>query len=133
MEVTAHYSDGKEEVLPEGSYTVAGYAADKVGKQTITVTYKDQTATFVVTVKEASKPVDPENPDGGNGGNGDSGNSGTPGQKPGTPNGKPAGQNQTSGKAAKTGDAADMTVYVFGMMAALVAGGVMLKRRKEQE
>ena len=54
MEVTAHYSDGKEEVLPEGSYTVAGYDADKVGKQTITVNYhKDQTATFVVTVKRS--------------------------------------------------------------------------------
>ena len=131
MEVTAHYSDGKEEVLPEGSYTVSGYDANKVGKQTITVTYKDQTATFDITVKEDSKPVDPENPDGGNG---DSGNSGTPGQKPGTPDGKPAGQTQKPNKVPKTGDAADMTVYVFGVMAALVAGGWMLKsRRKERE
>ena len=130
MEVTAHYSDGKEEVLPEGSYTVSGYDAQQVGEQTITVTYKDQTATFDVTVKEDSKPVDPENPDGGNG---DSGNSGTPGQKPGTPDGKPAGQTQKPNKVPKTGDAADMTVYVFGVMAALVAGGVMLKRRKERE
>ena len=123
MEVTAHYSDGKEEVLPEGSYTVSGYDANKVGKQTITVTYKDQTATFDVTVKEASKPVEPGKPDGGN-----------QGQKPGTPDGKPAGQDQKPNKVPKTGDAADMTVYVFGMMAALVAGGWMLKsRRKEQE
>lgn len=123
MEVTAHYSDGKEEVLPEGSYTVAGYDANKVGKQTITVTYKDQTATFDVTVKEASKPVEPGKPDGGN-----------QGQKPGTPDGKPAGQDQKPNKVPKTGDVADMTVYVFGMMAALVAGGWMLKsRRKEQE
>ena len=123
MEVTAHYSDGKEEVLPEGSYTVAGYDANKVGKQTITVIYKDQTATFDVTVKEASKPVEPGKPDGGN-----------QGQKPGTPDGKPAGQDQKPNKVPKTGDAADMTVYVFGMMAALVAGGWMLKsRRKEQE
>ena len=123
MEVTAHYSDGKEEVLPEGSYTVAGYDANKVGKQTITVTYKDQTATFDVTVKEASKPVEPGKPDGGD-----------QGQKPGTPDGKPAGQDQKPNKVPKTGDAADMTVYVFGMMAALVAGGWMLKsRRKEQE
>ena len=123
MEVTAYYSDGKEEVLPEGSYTVAGYDANKVGKQTITVTYKDQTATFDVTVKEASKPVEPGKPDGGD-----------QGQKPGTPDNKPAGQDKKPNKVPKTGDAADMTVYVFGMMAALVAGGWMLKsRRKEQE
>lgn len=53
-------------MLLEGSYTVSDYDANKVGKQTITVTYKDQTAAFAVTEKEVSKPAAPEKIGGGN-------------------------------------------------------------------
>jgi DUF1680 family protein len=51
IEVTATYDDGTTEVLTDG-YEVSGYDADKIGEQTITVSYDGLSATFTVTVKE---------------------------------------------------------------------------------
>ena len=52
--VTAVYSDGttKEISYGEGGYTVSGYDANKVGKQTITIIYGGKTAEFEVTGRE---------------------------------------------------------------------------------
>jgi len=46
--VTANYTDGSSAVITD--YTVSGYNALKYDAQTITVTYKEFTATFTVTV-----------------------------------------------------------------------------------
>ena len=47
--VTAIYKDGSSEVITDG-YTVSGYDAKTLGKQTVTVTYRGVTATFEVNV-----------------------------------------------------------------------------------
>ena len=47
--VTAIYKDGSSEVITDG-YTVSGYDAKTLGKQTVTVTYRGATATFEVNV-----------------------------------------------------------------------------------
>lgn len=49
LSVKAVYDDGTSTAITE--YSIAGYDQDKVGKQTITVTYNGKTATFSVTVK----------------------------------------------------------------------------------
>ena len=54
MKVVVTYVDGTEEEITEG-YEVSGYDADKVGEQTITVTYGKE-ATFTVTVIAAELP-----------------------------------------------------------------------------
>ena len=51
MVVTAQYSDGSTQIITEG-YTVTGFDNTTPGQQTITVTFKDKTATFMFTVKE---------------------------------------------------------------------------------
>ena len=54
MKVVVTYVDGTEEEITDG-YEVTGYDRDKVGEQTITVTYGKE-ATFTVTVKAAELP-----------------------------------------------------------------------------
>lgn len=55
LAVKAKYVDGTSaEVL---AYTVSGYDKTQTGKQTITITYMDKTATFDVEVKELSEIV----------------------------------------------------------------------------
>ena len=49
MVVTAHYSDGRTEVVSEG-YTVSTVDFKTVGEKTVTVTYQGKTATFTITV-----------------------------------------------------------------------------------
>lgn len=51
MSVKATYDDNQSEVIKSG-YSVTGYDKTKSGTQTITVTYRNQTATFDVTVAE---------------------------------------------------------------------------------
>ena len=51
MSVKALYDDNQSEVIKSG-YSVTGYDKTKSGTQTITVTYRNQTATFDVTVAE---------------------------------------------------------------------------------
>ena len=51
--VTAHYSDDSSKPITEG-YEVAGFDSSTAGEKTVTVTYEGKTATFKVTVKEAS-------------------------------------------------------------------------------
>ena len=51
MSVKAIYDDNQSEVIKSG-YSVTGYDKTKSGTQTITVTYRNQTATFDVTVAE---------------------------------------------------------------------------------
>ena len=54
MSVKAIYDDNQSEVI-KSDYSVTGYDKTKSGTQTITVTYRNQTATFDVTVKEVEK------------------------------------------------------------------------------
>ena len=56
MKVVAKYTDGTEKEITKG-YEVSGYNKDKIGSQTITVTYEDKSGTFEVTVKEETKPL----------------------------------------------------------------------------
>ena len=49
LEVKAWYSDGTFETLDPSEYSVSGYVSTP-GKHTITVTYKDKTATFEIEV-----------------------------------------------------------------------------------
>ena len=49
LKVMANYSDNTSNEVTE--YTVTGFDSDSVGQQTVTVTYKDMTATFTVTVR----------------------------------------------------------------------------------
>ena len=51
MSVKAIYDDNQSEVI-KSDYSVTGYDKTKSGTQTITVTYRNQTATFYVTVAE---------------------------------------------------------------------------------
>lgn len=51
MSVKAMYDDNQSEVI-KSDYSVTGYDKTKSGTQTITVTYRNQTATFDVTVAE---------------------------------------------------------------------------------
>ena len=51
MSVKATYDDNQSEVIKSG-YSLTGYDKTKSGTQTITVTYRNQTATFDVTVAE---------------------------------------------------------------------------------
>ena len=113
--VTAVYSDGTTKEIPygEGGYTVSGYDANKVGKQTITITYGGKTAEFEVTV-EKKQTTDPENP-----------------QKPNKPQ-KPSGS-QTGNKtdaAAKTGDQANMVLPAVGLLMAAALLLMAWKRRR---
>ena len=113
--VTAVYSDGTTKEIPygEGGYTVSGYDANKVGKQTITITYGGKTAEFEVTV-EKKQTTDPQNP-----------------QKPNKPQ-KPSGS-QTGNKtdaAAKTGDQANMVLPAVGLLMAAALLLMAWKRRR---
>lgn len=59
MKVEAVYHDNTtEDVTEKAEVKVTDFDSKKVGKQTITVTYEERTATFTVTVKEE----EPENP-----------------------------------------------------------------------
>jgi rhamnogalacturonan endolyase len=53
MVVKAVYTDGTSSEISSG-YEVSGYNSENLGSQTVTVTYKDKTATFTVEVTEAS-------------------------------------------------------------------------------
>ncbi len=56
MKVTARYKNGRTKVIAEG-YTVTGYDKDRLGEQTITISYTEKgvvkTAAFTVTVRSA--------------------------------------------------------------------------------
>lgn len=52
LEITAHLTDGTSKQV--NAYTLSGYDKDTIGTQTITVTYKNKTAEFDVTVKAIS-------------------------------------------------------------------------------
>lgn len=66
LKVTAVYNDGStEDVTDSAAVAKEGYDPNKVGEQTITVTYGDKTGEFTVTVKEKTTPIDPEQPDTG--------------------------------------------------------------------
>jgi hypothetical protein len=49
LKVMANYSDNSSSAVTD--YTVTGFNSNSAGQQTITVTYKDITATFTVTVR----------------------------------------------------------------------------------
>ena len=54
--VTAHYSNGTTQVIPEGQYTLSAPDMSTAGEKTVTVTYKDKTTTFTIKVgKDADK------------------------------------------------------------------------------
>ena len=48
--VTAHYTDGSTETVPDTDYTLSGTLTP--GTSTITVTYREKTATFAVEVTQ---------------------------------------------------------------------------------
>ena len=54
FELEAVYADDSTEVITEG-FEISGYNAEQLGEQTVTVTYKEQSVQFVVTVEEAQK------------------------------------------------------------------------------
>ena len=56
--IKATYNNGTSANVTD--WTVSGYDANKVGKQTVTVTYGGKTATFTVTVEAAPKPTEPK-------------------------------------------------------------------------
>ena len=62
MKVAAKYSDGTTEEVPVEDCKISGYDKNKVGKQTVTVTYEGAQAVFTVTVKEKEEPIVPERP-----------------------------------------------------------------------
>lgn len=51
LTVTANYSDGTREMLPDSAYTLSGTLT--VGTSTVTASYQGKTDTFAVTVTEA--------------------------------------------------------------------------------
>ncbi len=53
--VKAKLSDGGKKTLTESDITISGYDKNKKGEQTITISYEGQTATFKVTVGEATE------------------------------------------------------------------------------
>ncbi len=53
LSVSVIYSNGTGEVLKDG-YTVTGFDSSTVGEKTVTVKYKDLTATYKITVIEAA-------------------------------------------------------------------------------
>ena len=53
--VTAHYSNGTTKIIPEGQYTLSEPDMSTAGEKTVTVTYKDKTATFTIKVGQESK------------------------------------------------------------------------------
>ena len=56
LEVIAHYSNGTTQVIPAGQYTLSEPDMSTAGEKTVTVTYKDKTATFTIKVgKDAAK------------------------------------------------------------------------------
>ena len=60
LAVTAKYSDGSQQELEAGSYTLEGFDSETPGQKTITVSYTEgeatKTAEFTVTVKEKEEP-----------------------------------------------------------------------------
>jgi glucan-binding YG repeat protein len=60
LAVTANYSDGSQQELAAGSYTVEGFDSETPGQKTVTVSYTEgdvtKTAEFTVTVKEKEDP-----------------------------------------------------------------------------
>ena len=54
--VTAHFEDGSTKVLESGKYSLSEVDMSTTGQKTITVTYGNKSASFVITVNE---PVDP--------------------------------------------------------------------------
>lgn len=61
MTVTAFYSDGSSKAIAIGDCRISGFDSAVVGKQTVTVSYEDKSATFQVVVKEKDKDVVPGN------------------------------------------------------------------------
>ena len=53
--VTANYSDGTTAIIPEGQYTLSEVDMSTSGEKTITVTYKDKTASFTIKVGQDAK------------------------------------------------------------------------------
>ena len=53
--VTANYSDGTTAIIPEGQYTLSEVDMSTAGEKTITVTYKDKTASFTIKVGQDAK------------------------------------------------------------------------------
>lgn len=62
MTVIAKYSDGSENVLADGKYTISGFDSKKTGEQKLTVSYSEaevvMEAYFIVMVKETVKEAD---------------------------------------------------------------------------
>lgn len=59
LTLKAKYKDGGEEILTVADSWVEGYDMNKVGEQTITVSYNGRSVTFTVTVEEAeAQPSD---------------------------------------------------------------------------
>ena len=54
--VTAHYSDGTSEVLDANAYTLSTPDMSTAGDKIVTVTYKDKTAEFTITVGKKAQP-----------------------------------------------------------------------------
>lgn len=72
--LTVKYSDGTSETVALSKAKITGFSSKKEGNKTLTVSYKDLTTTFVVTI---TKPEEPQKDDDNNGGNnGDNNNSG---------------------------------------------------------
>jgi flagellum-specific peptidoglycan hydrolase FlgJ len=57
LTITAAYSDKSTKTVT--GYKISGFNSDKVGTQTITVTFEDKTCTFVITVKEKETASEP--------------------------------------------------------------------------
>lgn len=120
LTVTAVYSDGSTQEIQagEGGYQISGYDANKIGEQTLKVTYEGKTAEFKVTVKKAEgqKPTEPTEP--------------TEPQNPQTPQTPSDSQSdKQNDKAVKTGDIANVTIAEIGVIAAAALLFVIWRRR----
>ena len=147
MTVTAVYSDGREVPVDLKDVKVDGYDKDRVGTQTITVTYEGKEAAFTVTVKAKDEGGNQGGDQGGdqggedlNGNNPGGDNSG--GNNPGgeNPDGNNPAGGQDSGSAdqgvvqtdapAKTGDVAPIGIAVLLLVAAGAAIVVIVKKKR---
>ena len=50
LSVKAYYADDTEKIIPAAACTISGYDKNVIGEQTVTVTYREMTDTFAVTV-----------------------------------------------------------------------------------
>lgn len=114
MKVLAQYSDGSEKDVTKEA-EVSGYDKEQVGKQTITISYKEYQETFIVEVvkdREGETSSDISKPDTS------------------VPNTSTSGDNETSDMPT-TGDMALPIIIVTGLLALIsVAGGIAIWRKK---